>query len=63
MKEVVKIAQSIVEQWEQHDQYRVIDGENLLFSNGIEPDNVVVAKAFLQAISLLKEALPNQSWD
>lgn len=59
MKKVVRIAESIIDQWENHDRYRVTEGEKLLFSNQKEPDDVVVARAFLQAISLLKDALPN----
>lgn len=63
MKEVAKIAKAMIDQWENHDRHRVIEGEKSLFANGKEPDDVCVAKAFLTCITLLKRELPNQSWD
>jgi hypothetical protein len=47
MKQAEEIAKSIVDQWDNHDRYRTTDGEKLLFSNGIEPDDVCVARALL----------------
>ena len=42
------IAKKIVDQWEHHDRYRITDADTALFSNGLEPDDVVLARAFLQ---------------
>lgn len=44
-----QIAQRVVDQWDNHDKFRV--NESSLWSNGIEPDDVAVARAYLLAVS------------
>lgn len=47
-RSAAEIAQKIVYQWENHDRYRITDADTALYSNGLEPDEVVLARAFLQ---------------
>ena len=41
---VYEKAKQVIEQWENHDRHRTIPGDNLLWSNGQEPDNVMLAR-------------------
>lgn len=54
------IAEKTIEQWDKHDKFRIADSDTLLFSNGLEPDEVVMARALsrsLAEISRMRSAM------
>lgn len=53
MRPIKEIAELIVEQWDKYDKFR--EYETVLFNNGIEPDNVAVARALIEALKEIKE--------
>lgn len=55
MKSVEQIAELIVEQWDKHDKFR--EHETVLFNNGVEPDEVALARAFLDVLESLNDML------
>lgn len=52
MRPVIQIAELIVEQWDKHDKFR--EHETALFNNGVEPDEVAVARALIEALKELE---------
>lgn len=51
----VKIAQQIIEQWENHDIYRSSNADKFLWSSS-EPDEVLVAREFLRLLDVSIQA-------
>ena len=51
-----EIAEKSIQQWENHDRHRVTDGEHLLYDDGKEPNDVVVARALIACICRLRKA-------
>jgi hypothetical protein len=47
----VKIAQQIIEQWENHDIYRSSDADKFLWSSS-EPNEVLLAREFLRLLDI-----------
>jgi hypothetical protein len=49
----IQMAERIVHQWDNHDKHRLAGGENALFSNGIEPDEVAISRRLLRLNALM----------
>jgi hypothetical protein len=52
MRPIEQIAELIVKQWDEHDKFR--EHETVLFNNGVEPDEVAVARALIEALEELE---------
>lgn len=50
MLKMIEACKRIIEQWEDHDKYRVTDDEIALMEFG-EPTEVAIARAFLELVS------------
>lgn len=51
----VKIAQQIIEQWENHDVYRMTNADKFLLGSS-EPDEVLLAREFLRFLDVSIQA-------
>ena len=48
-----QMAERIVDQWDNHDRYRVTD--KALFENGQEPNEVAIARALIEALKEVRD--------
>lgn len=53
MKPIKEIAEWIVKQWDDHDKFR--EYETSLFNNGIEPNDVAIARALIEALKEIED--------
>jgi hypothetical protein len=44
---IEELAQKVIDQYENHDIHRETESDRLLYSNGVEPDDVTLARSFL----------------
>jgi hypothetical protein len=51
---IINLAENIVEQWEKHDKFRVLDEDSILFHDGKQPNDVLIAKQFIKAVETIK---------
>lgn len=54
MNNIIKNAKNIVQQWEEHDQYRQSLGDDALFDDGIRPNEVAISKLLLVAVRTMR---------
>jgi hypothetical protein len=54
--EIEKLAESMIKQWEKYDRFRIVDGEQILFADGEQPDHILISKTLVKSLKIIRMA-------
>lgn len=52
--EIETLAKRMVEQWEKHDKFRTMEGDEILFTDGKQPDDILICKTLIESLKVIR---------